>query len=38
MEKVLAQAFAGLPRMPEYLRLSINVSAIQLRDGCCGGR
>ena len=33
MEKVLGQAFSGLVRLPEYLRLSINVSAIQLRDG-----
>ncbi len=33
MEKVLGQAFAGLARLPAHLRLSINVSAIQLRDG-----
>ena len=33
MEKVLGQAFAGMVKLPEYLRLSINVSPIQLRDG-----
>jgi PAS domain S-box-containing protein len=32
MEKVLGQAFATLARLPDYLRMSINVSAIQLRD------
>ena len=32
MEKVLVQAFTTMQRLPQYLRLSINVSAIQLRD------
>jgi PAS domain S-box-containing protein len=32
MEKVLLHAFRAMRRLPEYLRLSINVSAIQLRD------
>ena len=32
MEKVLLHAFRAMHRLPEYLRLSINVSAIQLRD------
>src|SRR6202048_3905430 len=32
MEKVLLQSFTGMRQLPEYLRLSINVSAIQLRD------
>ncbi|WP_213805841.1 EAL domain-containing protein [Granulicella sp. dw_53] len=32
MEKVLLHAFSTMRRLPEYLRLSINVSAIQLRD------
>ncbi len=32
MEQILVQAFRAMQRLPEYLRLSINVSAIQLRD------
>jgi PAS domain S-box-containing protein len=32
MERVLLLAFETLRRLPEYLRISINVSAIQLRD------
>src|ERR1700722_15097358 len=32
MEQILVQAFRTMQRLPEYLRLSINVSAIQLRD------
>ena len=32
MDKVLMQAFRAMRRVPEHLRLSINVSAIQLRD------
>ncbi len=32
MEQILVQAFQAMQRLPEYLRLSINVSAIQLRD------
>jgi PAS domain S-box-containing protein len=32
MEQILVQAFRSMQRLPEYLRLSINVSAIQLRD------
>jgi PAS domain S-box-containing protein len=32
MEKVLLESFTGMRRLPEYLRLSINASAIQLRD------
>ncbi len=32
MDKVLMHAFRAMRRVPEYLRLSINVSAIQLRD------
>jgi PAS domain S-box-containing protein len=32
MERVLLVAFEAMRRLPEYLRLSINVSAIQLRD------
>jgi PAS domain S-box-containing protein len=32
MERVLAIAFEAMRHLPEYLRLSVNVSAIQLRD------
>jgi PAS domain S-box-containing protein len=32
MDKVLVQAFRAMQRLPEYLRLNINVSQIQLRD------
>ncbi|MCU1321424.1 MAG: diguanylate phosphodiesterase [Acidobacteriaceae bacterium] len=32
MEKVLSQAFWAMRPLPEYLRLSVNVSAIQLRN------
>ncbi len=32
MEKVLVDAFAAMKKLPAHLRLSINVSAIQLRD------
>jgi EAL domain-containing protein (putative c-di-GMP-specific phosphodiesterase class I) len=32
MEKVLSQAFRAMRPLPEYLRLSVNVSAIQLRN------
>lgn len=38
MEKVLLRAFKAMRLLPEHLRLSINVSAIQLRDRTLRGQ
>jgi PAS domain S-box-containing protein len=38
MEKVLVRAFRAMRLLPEHLRLSINVSAIQLRDRTLRGQ
>ena len=38
MEKVLVRAFRAMRVLPEHLRLSINVSAIQLRDRTLRGQ
>src|SRR5258708_20101954 len=38
MDKVLVQAFRAMQRLPEYLRLNINVSQIRLRDRSLRGQ